>query len=192
MTTVLPSRPRRILVVGPSGSGKTTIALRLGRILSLEVIHLDREFWLPSFTAPDPNLWLRRVFQIAAQDEWVMDGNYFDTLDSRLARAQAVVWIDLPRRIYLTRLLSRIVRHYGEERFDLGRGLKERVSVEHLIRAYRFPKTQRPRLERSLTDAIRARTVIVRLCTIQEVNAFSANPAAWLAEPSSKQSGAKS
>jgi len=40
---------RRILVLGCGGAGKSTLAVELGRVAGLPVVHLDRLFWLPGW-----------------------------------------------------------------------------------------------------------------------------------------------
>jgi adenylate kinase family enzyme len=55
-----------------------------------------------------------------------MDGNYTTHLDLRLPRAEAVIWLDLPRYVYFPRAVWRMIRNYGRERGDLGPGCPER------------------------------------------------------------------
>ncbi|MFJ1538587.1 hypothetical protein ACIODS_08605 [Micromonospora chalcea] len=97
---------RRILVVGASGAGKSTLAGDLARRLDLPLIHLDRHYWRPGWTAPTADGFRAEVAALAARPAWVMDGNYASTLDSRLPRADLLVLCDTSR----TRCLIRIVR----------------------------------------------------------------------------------
>ena len=54
-----------------------------------------------------------------ALDAWVIDGSYRGKLgDLVLDHADTVVWLDLPRRVWLTRLVVRTLR-----RIDHARGL---------------------------------------------------------------------
>ncbi|MFI7214593.1 hypothetical protein [Micromonospora maritima] len=98
---------RRILVVGSSGAGKSTLAGELARRLDLPLIHLDRHYWRPGWTAPDPVEFRAEVAALAARPAWVMDGNYAGTLDLRLPRADALVLCDPSRVRCLTRVLRR-------------------------------------------------------------------------------------
>jgi adenylate kinase family enzyme len=52
---------KRILVIGSSGSGKSTFARRLGELLSLEVIHLDRLFRSSGWIETPKNEWRTKV-----------------------------------------------------------------------------------------------------------------------------------
>ena len=70
-----------------------------------------------------------RVAEAAAGETWVMDGNYTSHLDLRLPRAEAVIWLDLPRYVYFRRAIFRTIRHYGRARDDIGPGCPERFDV---------------------------------------------------------------
>ena len=96
---------QRILVIGSSGTGKSTLARAMGPRLGLPVIHLDQEYWQPGWVQPDNAAWLERVAALAAREAWVMDGNYSGTFGQRIPRAQAIVWLDLPRYIYFPRVV---------------------------------------------------------------------------------------
>ncbi len=121
--------PSRIVIIGPSGSGKSTLARAIGARLGLPVVHLDMLFWNPGWTPSPLEVFRERVGAAAAEPSWVMDGNYTACLDTRLARAQAVVWLDLPRWIYFPRTVRRLARYYGRERGDLGAGCRERFDL---------------------------------------------------------------
>lgn len=123
------SFPKRILVLGPSGAGKSTLARRLGERLDLPIIHLDVFQWTPGWIAAEPEQFRARVQQAVAGDAWVMDGNYSHTLDIRLPRAEAVIWLDLPRRVYFPRTVLRMLRSYGRQRSDIGPGCPERFEL---------------------------------------------------------------
>ncbi|MFX8106590.1 AAA family ATPase, partial [Acinetobacter baumannii] len=76
---------RRVVVIGCSGAGKSTLARRLGERTGLPVVHLDREDWRPGGGEPPRGDWRARVAALAADESWIMDGQYGGTLDLRLA-----------------------------------------------------------------------------------------------------------
>ena len=39
----------RVVIIGSPGAGKSTLARDLGRILQINVVHLDRVFWEPGW-----------------------------------------------------------------------------------------------------------------------------------------------
>ena len=98
---------RRILVTGNSGSGKSTVARALGRILDLPVVHLDRLYWNPGWVATPDDEFERKITDALASNAWVCDGNYSRFLDLRLARADTFIFLDLPRRVCVWRVLKR-------------------------------------------------------------------------------------
>ncbi|MFS8512814.1 MAG: hypothetical protein LOD87_03710, partial [Planifilum fulgidum] len=63
------------------------ILLLLGRMLDIEVIHLDAHYWKPGWIEPSEEEWLRRVERLTRRDAWIMDGNYTKTIDIRLTEA---------------------------------------------------------------------------------------------------------
>ena len=87
---------RRVVVTGLAGSGKSTFALALAAKTGLPVIHLDLYFWKPGWVAPSENEWREKQRCVLAGDAWIADGNYHETLDLRLERADTVVFLDLP------------------------------------------------------------------------------------------------
>ena len=98
---------KRVLVIGPGGAGKSTLAQRLGEILSLEGIHLDKFYWRAGWIEPPKEDWLATIEQLLARDAWVMDGNYSGTLERRLEAADTVVFLDLPRTTCVWRVIKR-------------------------------------------------------------------------------------
>jgi adenylate kinase family enzyme len=123
------SPPKRIVILGPSGSGKSTLARQIGRRLELPVVHLDAIYWTPGWVPSEAAQFRERVAEESARERWVMDGNYTAHLDLRLPRAEAVVWLDLPRYIYFPRSVWRSIGNYGRVRDDIGPGCPEQFDL---------------------------------------------------------------
>ena len=98
---------RRVAVTGSSGSGKTTFARRLAARLGVEHIELDALNWGPDWSEADTETFRRRVESAIASDGWVVDGNYSRVRDLYLARVDTIVWLDLPLRTCLWRVMRR-------------------------------------------------------------------------------------
>jgi hypothetical protein len=96
-------------VVGTTGSGKTILARALAAMLGCPHIELDALFWGPGWTMAELPVFRSRVAAVVAGDAWVVDGGYSDVRDLVWARADAVVWLDYPLAVTLSRLLRRIV-----------------------------------------------------------------------------------
>ena len=85
---------RRVVVTGMAGAGKSTFARQLSAKTGLPVIHLDLHFWKPGWVQPSDKEWRDVQSKLLAGEEWIADGNYHETLDLRLARADTVVYLD--------------------------------------------------------------------------------------------------
>ena len=88
---------RRVSVVGSSGSGKSTVAARLAEQLGVPHTELDAINHQPNWTPLPHEEFRRRVTEITAGAQWVVDGNYSTVRDIVWDRADTVVWLDLPR-----------------------------------------------------------------------------------------------
>ena len=87
---------RRVVVTGLAGSGKSTLSVALAAKTGLPVIVLDVHFWKPGWVAPSEAEWRQKQRGLLAGDAWIAEGNYYETLDLRLERADSVVVLDLP------------------------------------------------------------------------------------------------
>ena len=138
--------PKRILILGPSGAGKSTLARRIGERLALPVVHLDAFNWNPGWVQTEAERFREKVEDAAAADAWIIDGNYSAHLDVRLPRADAVIWLDLPRYVYFPRAVWRSIRNYGRDRDDLGPGCPEQFDLAFLLDwVWTYPKRSRAR-----------------------------------------------
>lgn len=165
---------RRILVIGAGGSGKSTLARRLGEILGLEVLHLDRHYWSAGWKEPPREEWEKTVRRLLARDSWIIDGNYGSTLDLRLDAADAVVFLDLPRNLYLRRVIVRRLRYAGRSRPDMAPGCEERITFRFLKYLWRYPAERRPGIVRRLGRLSPGKAVLV-LRSPLEVRRFVAD-----------------
>jgi adenylate kinase family enzyme len=122
---------RRVSVVGNSGSGKSTLAKRLAAHLGVPNLELDSVNHQPNWQPLPREEFRARVAEIVALDGWVVDGNYRAVRDLVWARADTVVWLDLPRYTVMRQVLTRtIVR--GATRRELWNGNRE--SLRNLVR----------------------------------------------------------
>jgi|ERR1700722_18631725 len=85
----------RIMVVGPPGSGKSRLSATLAAQLDLPLLHLDDYYWLDRWERPQPDLWLRTLELLVSGQEWIIDGNYSESLAIRLAAADLVILLDV-------------------------------------------------------------------------------------------------
>ncbi len=157
---------RRIAVIGSSGAGKSTLSTALGASTGLPVIHLDREYWLPGWVEPDRESWNARLADLAAQPEWIIDGQYGASLATRLARADLAIFLDLPTATCLWRIAKRIAGTHGRVRPDMGDGCPEKLDLEFVRFVATFRRLQRPKIVTAL-ERSGARTAWLRSTTEQ-------------------------
>ena len=146
---------KRILVIGSGGAGKSTFARRLGERLGLPVIHLDRVSWSPGWVEPPKDEWRRKVEEMCAGDEWVMDGNYSGTLDVRLKACDTVIFLDLPRMVCIRRVVKRSLMYRGASRPDMGEGCREQLNKDFLVFllwVWNYPRRSRPKVLERLEE----------------------------------------
>ena len=154
---------KRIMIIGSGCSGKSTLAIRLGRVLNLPVYHLDRLHWRPGWQETPKSEFHALQAQAVAEPEWIVDGNYFGSLEIRLAACDTVVFLDLPTWICLLGALRRYLRYRGRTRPDMGEGCNERLSLQYLRWIAVYRRRGRPRILRMLGDLDPSkRTVILR------------------------------
>jgi adenylate kinase family enzyme len=116
---------RRVSVVGTSGSGKSTLARELAETLGVPHLELDAVHHQPGW-APLPTDEFRRIVAArAAASGWVIDGNYGRVRDLVWARADTVVWLDLPKRTVMRQVVWRTLRRVALRR-ELWNGNRER------------------------------------------------------------------
>ena len=149
---------RRVEVVGPSCSGKTTTARRLAAVLGVPYIELDALHHDAGWTEAPAEVLQERVRAAldAAPDGWVVDGTYFGKLGSLvLDRADTIVWLDIPFRTAIRRVLWRTLRR-AVRREELWNGNRESLRlalsrdsiVFWVLRTHReFAATWGPRFE---------------------------------------------
>jgi adenylate kinase family enzyme len=172
---------RRVAVIGCIGAGKSTLARRLGARLGLPVIHLDRLWWDDSdyrITGADtvaahtmPADEFRKLQRdLAGGDAWVIDGGFIPDLDTRLPRADTVVFLDLPRPVCLWRL----VRRHNHRRSDYPDEVREGMAWLFLLARWiwRYPRHKRPLIEQAINEHCPPGAAVIRLRHRHEVEAL--------------------
>lgn len=137
---------QRILVLGPPGSGKSTLARRLGARHGLPVFHLDQAFWQDGWVEAPAHAFAAEVERIAALPAWIIDGTYAPTLAPRLARAEQVLYLDVPGWLCVLRILLRTAARYGRVRPDAAPGCHERLDPAFLRFAWQWNRRSREKV----------------------------------------------
>jgi adenylate kinase family enzyme len=183
---------KRVAVIATaSGCGKTTLGRRLATRLDVPWVELDAIHHQAGWRELTADELRQAVEPIVALDEWVIDGAYRGKLgDLVLERADTVVWLNLPRRVWLPRLLRRTLMRVVR-REELWNGNRESLrtalvgSDSLLAFALRNEQRRRHRYPREL-----ARFRVARLRSQREVDAFVGSAVRLLASlPDRREAG---
>ena len=155
---------KRVLVIGSGGAGKSALAVQLGPILGLPVIHLDRLYWKPGWQQPDRGTWRETVSGLITGDEWVMDGNYGGSLDIRIPAADTVIYLDFPPSLCLWRVIKRRFQHKERGRPDMAPGCPEQITLAFLKWIWDFRRDRRPRILTSVEKYVKGKNLIILKC----------------------------
>jgi len=86
---------KRITIIGNAGAGKSTLAVKLGKRLSLPVYHLDKLLWKDGWVRTPEEEFVEKHQELLDKEEWIIDGvAYKSTFDERFTRAEAIIYLD--------------------------------------------------------------------------------------------------
>jgi adenylate kinase family enzyme len=159
------------VIASASSSGKTTVGRTLASRLDVPFVELDALNHGPGWTEATGEELRARVEPIVAGDAWVIDGGYRNKLgDLVLAAADTVVWLDLPRREWVPRLVRRTIRRIVR-REELWSGNRETICNAFLRRDGLLQFAWRTYgVRRATYPAELARFHVVRLRSQREVD----------------------
>jgi adenylate kinase family enzyme len=170
---------RRVSIVGTPGSGKSTVGRRLAASLNVPLVELDAIFHQPDWAGLPRDLFRARVHDVVETDGWVIDGNYSAVQDLVWRRADTVVWLDLPRRAVMQRVVTRTLRR-AITRERLWNGNREpltnfyRLNPEKNIIRWAWVKHPEyvERYDDATRDPANAHLRVIRLKSQAEMDAF--------------------
>jgi adenylate kinase family enzyme len=101
---------RRIVFQGISGSGKTTLARRVAAAIDVPFVETDALVHGPGWSETG-DAELRELLRPTVESGgWVIDSDYRRKLGTYvMEHADTVVWLDLPLRVCLQRLMRRTI-----------------------------------------------------------------------------------
>lgn len=136
---IMPDRSERtakgmkIAILGYSGSGKSTLAQKLGDRYGAPVLFLDTAHFLPGWAERDDGEARAIVDRFMQNDFWVIDGNYGNLRQAeRLAQADAILILLLPRAVCFFRAWKRFFRNRNKTRASMAEGCREKIDLEFM------------------------------------------------------------
>ena len=164
---------QRIAIIGNAGSGKSTLAQKLHEIAKLPVYHLDKYFWKPNWVQRDPGEYKVMHDELSQRDAWIMDGMNLRLLESRIARADIIIFLDMPRRTCFWRIYKRLFKYYGRVTPSGAEQCPEKITwqfVKFMKWVWDFKKKYPPRIMELLDAANQKEFYVLR--STQEVEQF--------------------
>jgi adenylate kinase family enzyme len=141
---------------------------------------MDRLRWLPGWrqrALPEVVALTRGVL---AQPEWILEGGHFPVFEERVARAEVLIWLDVPLWRRLWRVTRRTLAHLNRQRPDLPEGCRERIG-RRMLNFYRFMWTTRNHMRARLIELSLAPPAHLRVCRLQTSAGVAALLAGWQA-----------
>ena len=130
----------KVIVIGCPGAGKSTFARKLRDKTNLPLFYLD-QIWHKSdrTTISDEEFDAKLLEILEKQDKWIIDGNYYRTLEIRFKQADTIFFLDIPVEDCLEGAKSRV----GTVREDLP-WVEDKLDEEFRQWILDFPDKQRP------------------------------------------------
>lgn len=162
---------QRVMIIGQPGSGKSTLARAVADILHLPVFHMDQIHWQDGWVPRPEDEKAEMVAEVHRLERWVFEGGMSKTWEARLARADALIWLDLPLPQRYRRIVTRWLAFRGRTRPDLPAGCPERLDPEFLLYVWRTRTSGRMRAA-ALHAQARADQKVFHLRSQRAINGF--------------------
>jgi adenylate kinase family enzyme len=162
---------RRVVIIGPTAAGKSTLASKLSPLLDIPVYHLDALYWRPGRVPTPPGEWNAFVHGIVAEDEWIIDGNFTQTLPERMEAADTIIFLDLPRSLCAAAVTRRRILYGVRRAPGMPVGSRPMFNVRLFRWIWTFPQDHRPVFLKLLETYAPGRRIEI-LRSRQEVRQF--------------------
>ncbi|KXY72242.1 MULTISPECIES: topology modulation protein [Bacillus] len=166
---------RRIMIMGISpGVGKSTFARSLGKILNINVYHLDTLYWKPNWIAASFEEFSQSHQELVNQSQWIIEGNYNNTVKVRAEHADTIIYLELPLYVCLYRVIKRWIMNIGKTRPDMGKGCKEKIDwnfIKFIYTTY-YPRKQKMFERLQALQTLGSKKNIIILKSQRDINLY--------------------
>ena len=105
----------KVIVIGCPGGGKSTFSRALAEKTGLPLYYLDMMYWNEDKTQAEREAFRAGVAELAERESWIIDGNYFSTMEIRMAKCNTVFFLDYSAEVCLGGVEARM----GKPRPDM-------------------------------------------------------------------------
>jgi adenylate kinase family enzyme len=142
----------KFVIIGPPGAGKSTLARKLGHLLNIKVIHLDRVFWQRGWKEKPRDERIDILQNLAAEKQWIIEGSYLNSSEPRLEAADTIIFLDMFPLLCLWSIITRHFRDCKHPRRDLPMDSSDKLSFHLLLKVLLFPLFEKRKLEEMLSE----------------------------------------
>lgn len=90
---------KKIIVIGCSGAGKSTFRRKLHKVAGIELFHSDAMYWNKDGTHITRGKLINKQKETFKKDRFIIDGNFRNALEIRIADADLIFFFDLPTEV---------------------------------------------------------------------------------------------
>lgn len=137
------SKYSKVCLFGCPGSGKSTLGKSLSSIMNIKVYHLDNIYWLPNWVNISREEFNRKLGELLALDQYIIEGNYNRTLQLRLDECDLAIYLDFNRYACLTSVIKRYFQYRNKTRDDITPGCDEALDKQFISYVWNFNKNHR-------------------------------------------------
>lgn len=138
---------KKVLIIGCPGSGKSYFSRELAAATGLPLYHIDKIRWRTDWTLMPREEFLPILREIMERDEWIIDGNYLNSMEYRLGYTDTVFYFDLPTE----ECLANVEQRKGKPREDMPDGMIDREDPEFIEFIKNYNRDTKPRVEELLS-----------------------------------------